>query len=542
MNAKCLCAAVELNVPDILKEGPKSLTDLATASNSRPDRLRQVLRVLHNDGIFAYDSFCDTYSNNTVSELLLSDHWTQWRNWVDLYGNEFFEMAQGIPKSCRKDAVRSPAQIHFNTDKTMFSYFTERGWQTRLHNTLGGGAIAQAQGILEDYPWGEVSNSAILDVGGGAGGLVATLLRKHKNMTAGVLDLADVIEHARANFHGHEGQYRDVGNQVPSGNLIVGDFMKEIPRFKVYTMKWCLHDWDDSKALVVLANIRRAIIPGPESRLVVLESILEEGRMGRLSRYADLNMMVAVGGQERTEDQWRSLAHRTGWEIKRIFKLRNAWPCAIEFVPASSETIHEVLAVPRTDTNPITNGKLDIHDPLEAPHEDSATSSTDMNVTTNGKVNVHDPSTTLKVKTQMRFLEPWDPSRGNPFIRSAPAEGFQYMNFNWVDCPVSIVDARNNKGDFDLDIHGFSFYDDPRGAAPELLEALRQNSPDVVKNLYYPHIERLVKKATGASRVIIFDHTQRKRRPELGAYENSTGKEQPATMVSTHKRLSCIHS
>lgn len=65
-----------------------------------------------------------------------------------------------------------------------------------------------------------------------------------------------------------------------------------------------------------------------------------------------------------------------------------------------------------------------------------------------------------------------------------------------------------------------------------MLDVLRKNNLDKVRQLYYPHIENLVKKETGASRVVIFDHTSRKRRPELGKYDNPTGKEQPATMVS----------
>jgi hypothetical protein len=65
-----------------------------------------------------------------------------------------------------------------------------------------------------------------------------------------------------------------------------------------------------------------------------------------------------------------------------------------------------------------------------------------------------------------------------------------------------------------------------------MLNVLRENDGERIRQKYYPHIETLVKKQTGASHVIIFDHTSCKRRPELGTYENPTGKEQPATMVS----------
>ncbi|KAF7128642.1 hypothetical protein CNMCM5793_003493 [Aspergillus hiratsukae] len=326
VNTKCLCATMELRIPDLLAQGPRKVAELAELSGAREYRLRQVLRLLHNNGIFAYEPQTDEYRNSHTSELLTTDHWTQWHNWVDLYGNEFYDMARGIPASLRKDATRTPGQIEFDTDQNMFDYFTARGWLPRLHRTLGGGATAQAPGILADYPWEEFSGKAFLDVGGGQGALVAMILRRHPSVTGALLDTPKVIDRARSLFHTVDGEYADVGDRVPEENLIAGDFLESVPSFEFYTMKWCLHDWNDSKTAAVLQNIRTAILKTPDSRLVVMESILADGRSSRLSRYADLTMMVSADGQERTEAQWRSLAVRTGWEIRQIRVLRGAWP------------------------------------------------------------------------------------------------------------------------------------------------------------------------------------------------------------------------
>jgi hypothetical protein len=341
VSTKCLCAAVELKIPDILEKaeagrnGCKGLsaTELASESNARAERLAQVMRVLHNNGIFAYDETSETYSNNATSTLLLTDHWTQWHNWIDLYGNEFYDMARGIPASVRKDATRSPAQIEFNTDEDMFTHFQARGWLPRLHRTLGGGAIAQAPGILEDYPWEEVAEKTVIDIGGGSGSLIVALLRKYKTMRGGIFDLKSVIDHIGDFFYQQDGKFADVAGQMQKENLIAGDFFKEVHKSEVYIMKWVLHDWNDEDSIKILRNIRKAIIPGPASRLIILESILSDGRMGRLSRYGDINMMIAAGGQERTEKQWRNLAAQTGWKIEGIHYLRRAWPCAIDLRP-----------------------------------------------------------------------------------------------------------------------------------------------------------------------------------------------------------------
>jgi hypothetical protein len=529
LSSKCLNAAVELNIPDILRNGPKLLSDLAVESEARPDRLRQVLRVLYNNGIFAYDASTDMFSNNSTSELLLSDHWTQWRNWVDLYGNEFYDMAKGIPAACRKDATRMPAQIFFDTDLDMFTYFKEQGWVPRLHKTLSGGAAAQAPGILADYPWEEISDCTFLDVGGGGGGLVALVLREHKEMRSGILDRPEVITQNLESFHGLSGQFRDIGDRVPKENLIVGDFLKDVPPFEIYTMKWCLHDWDDSKALKAMVNIRRAVLKGPKSRLVIFESLLTDGRMGRLSRYGDIIMWMSANGQERSETQWRHLATLTGWKVKEIYTLRNAWPCAIELIPdwtwkveQTEDNLSQDAVVSHNISNEAVEGKS------LAPAASNETNLDNSEVTTSN-VASHAGAT---YSTTMSFLEPWGLKTENPFIRVQPAEGFDYMNFKWHDYPIKVTDARPRKESFHIDKHGFAFINDPDEMSPSLIQELRANDKAAIKKQYYPRIETLIKKATGAARVIIFDDTVRKQNPEMGPKENPNGREQPATMVS----------
>ena len=450
MNTKALCAAVELKIPDILQSGPKILSDLAYQCEARADRLGQIMRTLHNNGIFTYDIQNDTYLNNHVSILLLSDHWTQWCNWVDLYGNEFYDMARGIPLACRADATRSPAEVNYDTDDSMFKYFTEKGWIHKFHKTLSGGAIAQAPGILEDYPWEEVADGTVLDLGGGGGGLIALLLRKFKTMTGAILEVPKVIEQTKENFHVPGGQFADVGDQIPQENLITGDFFQQVPPSDVYTLKWCLHDWDDEKALIILKNIRKSIRRTHKSRLIVLESVLQDGHVGRMSRYADMNMMVAVGGKERDEARWRKLAADSDWELRKIYPLRNAWPCAIEFVP--------------------------IWPPEEAKHAEEQLPT----------------AKSRNTVAEMRFLEPWDSQRGNPYIRISPDPGYERMNFKWQDYPVTIQDARPTKDEFALDTHGFAYYDDE--VMQDTVDALRGNDKETVKSLYYPQVEEFVKK------------------------------------------------
>ncbi|PVH97233.1 S-adenosyl-L-methionine-dependent methyltransferase [Periconia macrospinosa] len=305
VHAKCLVAAVDFSIADTLeKSGPMTIDSLAKACSARGDRLAQVLRVFISNGVFALDETTKKYTNNSTSKLLLTNHWTQWHRWATLYGNQFYDMARGIPSSLQKDAIRSAAQINYDTDLNMFEYFRAREWVPQLHATLGAGAAAQAPGILADYPWSDLAGETIIDIGGGGGGFMAMLLRAHQSFKGGIFDLPHVIEYAKPMFHSPDGQFADVAAQIPVDNLIGGDFFE-----------------------------KKAIVPGDQSKLIILEEMLDTTRSARLSRYGDMNMMIAANGVERTRDEWMALADRAGWVITNIYPLRNAWHCAFDLVP-----------------------------------------------------------------------------------------------------------------------------------------------------------------------------------------------------------------
>ena len=72
-----------------------------------------------------------------------------------------------------------------------------------------------------------------------------------------------------------------------------------------------LHDWPDGDALRILARAREALPAG--GTLYVVEMVLDDasGAGGLL----DLNLLVMTGGAERTEDQFRGLLGRAGFEV-----------------------------------------------------------------------------------------------------------------------------------------------------------------------------------------------------------------------------------
>jgi hypothetical protein len=81
-------------------------------------------------------------------------------------------------------------------------------------------------------------------------------------------------------------------------------------------MKWILHDWDDTACLALLGVCRRAMTPN--SRLLAIELVIDPGRSNELAYAMDLQMLVALGGKERTAAEFAALYDAAGLSLTRI--------------------------------------------------------------------------------------------------------------------------------------------------------------------------------------------------------------------------------
>ena len=88
---------------------------------------------------------------------------------------------------------------------------------------------------------------------------------------------------------------------------------------------------------------------------------------------------------------------------------------------------------------------------------------------------------------------------------------------------MQIHDLRPIADELSLDIQGFALAEQ-RSVVRDFWD------DDKVRNVYYPEAERFIAEVTGASRVFIFDHLQRRRVPGV-ADRSRSGPRQPATRV-----------
>ena len=67
---------------------------------------------------------------------------------------------------------------------------------------------------------------------------------------------------------------------------------------------------------LILGSLRRAT--KPTARLIVVESVIPEGPAFNFGKWSDLQMLVCVGGRERTETEYRALLTDAGFDLQEV--------------------------------------------------------------------------------------------------------------------------------------------------------------------------------------------------------------------------------
>ena len=167
---------------------------------------------------------------------------------------------------------------------------------------LVGPAVAAAYDFGK---WG-----SLMDVGGGNGMLLASILGAHPELRGVLADLPHTLERAR-----HCGF---LGGELASRSAMQPcDFFREVPSgCRAYVMKNVIHDWDDERAQNILANCRRAV--PADGALLLVEWALPEGNAPSAGKFADVVMLLMTGGKERTVEEYRQLLDRAGFRLNQV--------------------------------------------------------------------------------------------------------------------------------------------------------------------------------------------------------------------------------
>ncbi len=303
---QALYAAAKLELADLLNGGARTSTELADQLNVNEGALYRIMRLLASQGVFEETS-PRRFTNTDLSYFLRSGVPGSVRAFLAFRGTEFYlapfgEILYSIQtgRPAREKLCGMNAFEHLKKNPELARIFDDA--MTSMSQLIGP-AVASA---YDFGAWGSV-----MDVGGGNGTLLSSILRAHPEVRGVLADLPHVIERARERgFLSGELETRselqpcDIFREVPSG-------------CRACVMKSVIHDWDDDHAHQILVNCRRAV--PDDGVLLLVECALAEGNLPSLGKFVDVAMMVLTGGKERTVQEYRELLARAGFRLNQVF-------------------------------------------------------------------------------------------------------------------------------------------------------------------------------------------------------------------------------
>ncbi|UQA98108.1 acetylserotonin O-methyltransferase [Streptomyces halobius] len=309
MAAQTVGAAARLGIVDLIGGGERTADELAAECAAQPQAMGRLLRALTGLGLLV-EGASGGFAVTPVGDLLRGDAPRSLRS----FARSFTDPAMLRAWERLDDSVRT-GETSFDAvfGKDFFGYLAEHPELSAEFNAAMSEATREtAELVPAAFDFG--SYATVADIGGGDGTLLAAILTAHPELYGIVFDTAEGLAQAgtklaRAGLDGRS-------------SLVTGDFFAAAPEgADLYLLKSVIHDWNDEQCVGILRHCRRAIPDG--GRLLIVEPVLPPAVNPSVAGVclSDLNMLVNVGGRERTRDDFERLCHDAGFEVRTVTPL-----------------------------------------------------------------------------------------------------------------------------------------------------------------------------------------------------------------------------
>jgi O-methyltransferase domain/Dimerisation domain len=301
--SRAIHVAATLGIADLLQDGLKSVDELAEATGTHAPTLRRLLRALASMGIFT--EVDGRYGLTPLAEHLRTDAPGSVRAWAMNIGLLSHWTSWGhLLESVRTGEPAFP-QLY---GTTMWDYRAGRPEENAIFNaamtSLSAGAV---DAVVRSYDFSGIH--LLVDVGGGEGSLLGAILAANPTLRGVLFDQPHVVATA--------GALLEQAGVAERCEVIGGSFFDSVPAgADAYLLKSIIHDWDDDTAIEILRRCRAAI--AGTGKLLVVEAVVQPGNEPDPAKLSDLNMLVLVGGQERTAGDFGRVYSEAGFRLTRI--------------------------------------------------------------------------------------------------------------------------------------------------------------------------------------------------------------------------------
>jgi hypothetical protein len=303
-----LAAISRYSVADHLEERPRTSDELAEVLGLQAAPLHRLLRAACTRGYFRLDPSSGRFSNTRLSRTLLSSNPERPKDFC-----EYFATQSNVQAWLGLDDVLRTGTDGFSAfyGMTVWEWFAGHpDEQRKFARAMHSQTVAYASAIATTYPFSEIDN--LCDLGGGIGTLISEIAIRHPHLKLTLYEVEGVLKRA-AKLLGTRGVCKRV-------DRLGGSIFDSVPvAFQLYLLKNVLHDWDDDACHTILENVRHAMLP--DSRLLIVEYILEKNEPDSLGALSDLQMMmVTAGGRERGLAEFDALLSRAGLRRTRLWQ------------------------------------------------------------------------------------------------------------------------------------------------------------------------------------------------------------------------------
>jgi len=307
---RSLHLAVKLGIADALGDEPRSAAALAAATGCDPDALERMLRLLVGCDVFARRAD-GAYEHTAMSRCLRRDAPLSAAASALLQATPVYQAALANLEHTLRTGRPSVETV---APQGFFAYLRAHPDESRIFDAAMTALTPVDAGAVAAYDFS--GSGVIADIGGGQGSFLRVILEHTPGVRTLLFDLPDVVASA-----------------PPAARLEVrpGNFFRDrLPSADLYLLKLILHDWPDDAALRILANIRQAARPG--AKLLVIESLLQEGPDFHPSHIMDLSMLALASGRERSERQLGELFQASSFRHTRTIPTTSPIATIVEAV------------------------------------------------------------------------------------------------------------------------------------------------------------------------------------------------------------------
>ncbi|GLY46792.1 methyltransferase [Lentzea sp. NBRC 102530] len=305
IGSRVLQIVAELGIADHFPEGPAEPGWLAARTGADEDTLVSFLRLLAGHGVFR-ELPGGTFELTSRGALLRSDDPSSLRDVVRLHGFNY-PVLEHAGYSLRTGEPAFPSL----RGQTFFEHLRDNpGQGTVFGAAMAGLSRAEREDVLTGYDFSPYRH--VVDVGGGDGTLLASILRTHPEASGTLFDQPHVVPSAE--------RTRDDLRLHGRMDVVAGDFFTDVvPKGDLHVLKSIIHDWSRPEAEVILRHCREAMSDG--GRLVLFERVLLPDNAPSQTKSWDVLMRVLLGGAERTVAEFQDLFESCGLAFEQATRV-----------------------------------------------------------------------------------------------------------------------------------------------------------------------------------------------------------------------------